>query len=101
MRFILRVFWNGLWRTRTKGKPRYYNRIKWFRQDGVSFEKAKQAMLLEKVEPLRQRLNAEGVHGKKRARKLMQKRRKIVMALREHMGYRRYYEDFPSRDVKL
>jgi len=101
MKFILRVFWNGLWRIRTKGKPKFYNRVKWFRQDNVSFQKARQALWLEKVEPLRQRLNVEGVHGKKRSRILMRKKRQITLALREHIGYKRYYEDFPSKDVNL
>lgn len=85
MTFLLKVFWFGKWRTRKPHKPRFYNRIQWFRDEGASLEKAHKALRLEKMEELRRRLNERGIHGKKRQNILNSKRSKIKRAVASHL----------------
>lgn len=66
------------------GKPKFYNRIAWFLDEGLTLDKAKQALMLEKVEELRARLTAASVHGEKREMSLQRKKRQIRVAIREH-----------------
>lgn len=76
------VKWLGKWRDRIFNKPKFYNRLRWFIDEGYSLERAQEALRKEKVEPLRKRLNREQVHGKRRERALSSKRRKINLAAR-------------------
>lgn len=78
------IFWFGKWRIRKLGKTKFFNRVQWFRDEGLGSDKIRQALRLEKVEPLRQRLNAAGVHGKKRRNALNSKKQQISRALKAH-----------------
>lgn len=72
----------GRMRTRIFRKPKFYNRLRWFIEEGSSLEGAREALRKEKIEALRKRLNREQVHGKKRHNSLARKRRKINIAAR-------------------
>lgn len=76
------VKWLGKIRTRIFHKPKFYNRLRWFLDEGYSLEQARMALRKEKVEKLRHRLNVEHVHGKKRAQTLSRKRHRINLAAR-------------------
>lgn len=80
------VQWFGKWRRRIFGKTKYYNRVRWALEEGYSIEKAEQMLRLEKLEPLRTKLNALGIHGRKRKNVLCGKSRQIRAAIRQHKG---------------
>ncbi len=80
----IKVFWYGLWRIRKLRQVRYYNRVKWFLDEGYSKEDIKKFLNLEKLEPLRQRLDKEGWHGSRRNRRLTGKKKQIRLALEAH-----------------
>ncbi len=78
------VRWFGKLRHRIFGKTKYYNRVRWALDEGYSLEKAEQMLRLEKLEPFRRKLNALGVHGKKRRRALGGKRKRITAAIKQN-----------------
>ena len=77
------VKWFGRLRRRILGKTKYYNRVRWALDEGYSIEKAEQMLRLEKLEPLRQKLDALGVHGRKRKNALCGKSRQIRAAIKQ------------------
>lgn len=80
----LKVFWFGMWRVRTLNQVKYYNRVKWFISEGYKGDDIKKFLTLEKLEPLRDRMNKEGWTGSRRNRRLSKTSRQIVRALKAH-----------------
>lgn len=57
-----KVLWRGKMRTRIKGKPKYYNSVRWLKQEGKTEKEIRKIM----YRMFNQRLNRTGIHGRKR-----------------------------------